>query len=48
MLSLSEYINETRNTKTKEGFHSVISKEMANIRSLSKEQNITEVKMKIS
>ena len=47
MLSLSEYINETRNAKTKEGFHFVISKEMANIRSLPKEQNITEVKIKI-
>ena len=44
MLSLSEYINETRNAKTKEGLHSVISKEMANIRSLPKEQNTTEVK----
>lgn len=44
MLSLSEYINETRNAKTNEGLHSIISKEMANIRSLPKEQNTTEVK----
>ena len=44
MLSLSEYINEIRKAKTKESLHSVISKEMANIRSLPKEQNTIEVK----
>ena len=44
MLSLSEYINEIRKAKTKESLHSAISKEMANIRSLPKEQNTNEVK----
>ena len=44
MLSLSEYINEIRKAKTKESLHSAISKEMANIRSLPKEQNTIEVK----
>ena len=44
MLSLSEYINEIRKAKTKESLHSAISKEMANIRSLPKEQNTIELK----
>ena len=44
MLTLTQYINEIRNAKTNENLHSIISKEMANIRSLPKEENTQEIK----